>query len=89
LALDGLPGALLVQCTSGSNVSARVHKIREECWEAASAWLLAGNRIHVIGFRKLKPRGVKVARWEPRIVEITLEGLGNVSRPVETDNPLA
>ena len=75
LALDGQPGSLLVQCTSGSNVSARVHKIAEECAEAAGAWLLAGNRIQVIGFRKRKPRGQKVARWEPRIVHVTLESL--------------
>lgn len=84
LAIDGLPGSLLVQCTSGSNVSARVHKIRDECREAAEAWLRAGNRIIVIGFRKLKPRGVKVARWHPRIVDVTLELLAGVELDPES-----
>ena len=83
LAIDGLPGSLLVQCTSGSNVSARVHKIRDECREAAEAWLRAGNRIVVIGFRKLKPRGTKVAKWHPRIVDVTLDLLAGVEADAE------
>lgn len=84
LAIDGLPGSLLVQCTSGNNVSARVHKIRDECREAAEAWLRAGNRIVVIGFRKLKPRGTKVAKWHPRIVDVTLDLLAGIELDPES-----
>lgn len=62
--LDGLPGVLGIQCTSGSNVSARVKKIREECWPAAESWLRAENRIEVWGWRK------KAGRWGVRIVKI-------------------
>jgi hypothetical protein len=67
VALDGRPGCLGVQATSGSNVYARVKKIHEECWPAAEAWLQAGNRLEVWGWRKLR------GRWEPRIVQVFLD----------------
>ncbi len=64
--LDGRPGLLGIQCTSGSNVSSRVKKIRDEVWPAAEAWLLAGNRIEVWGWRK------KAGRWGVRVINISL-----------------
>lgn len=41
--LDGRPGLLGIQATSGSNGSSRVKKMSAE--PRARAWLLAGNRI--------------------------------------------
>lgn len=72
------PGVLAVQATSGSNAAARVAKIREI--EAARTWLKAGNRILVIGWRRLVVRNkdgskAKVKRWTPRVVEVTLSDL--------------
>jgi hypothetical protein len=68
VALDGRPGVLGIQATSRSNVSARVRKIREECWPAAEAWLRAGNRLEVWGWGKLK------AGWALRVVAVELDG---------------
>ena len=63
-----------VQATSGTNVAARVKKIREECGEAAKAWLRSGGTIQVWGWRKLaKP--VNRRYWQPRIVEVTIDDL--------------
>ena len=59
-----------IQCTSGSNMANRITKIREECADAARAWLAAGNRIQVWGWKKYKKR-VDGRWWQPRIVELT------------------
>lgn len=65
-----------IQATSGTNTANRVTKIITECTEDAQAWLKAGNRIQVWGWRKLKvKRGGKAVRWEPDIKEVTLEML--------------
>lgn len=60
-------GIVAVQATSGTNVSARIAKIREE--PRAYPWLAAGGRIWVIGWSKRGARG-KRKLWTPRIVEI-------------------
>lgn len=44
---------VMVQVTSGSNVAARMTKIKGECREQAMLWLQAGNEIEVHGWRKL------------------------------------
>ena len=62
----GTTGVLAVQTTSGSNVSARVEKIRNE--PRAGIWLACGNRIEVHGWRKVGPRG-KRKTWECRVVD--------------------
>lgn len=54
---------LLVQVTSGTNVSARVKKIAEN--EHIGAVRKAGIRVEVHGWRKL------VSGWEPRIVDLS------------------
>ena len=74
-----------VQTTSGSNVAARVTKISAECGEAAQNLLDAHWLILVIGWRKLKPRGQKVPRWVPRLVQITavIPTLSTVELPAE------
>ncbi len=71
VALDGQPGVLGIQVTSGSNVSARVKKIGTECRDAAERWLRAGNRIEVHGWRKIG----RPTRWAARTVQVTLESL--------------
>lgn len=54
---------LLVQVTSGSNVSARIKKITEN--EHIGAVRKSGMRVEVHGWRKLK------AGWEPKIVDLS------------------
>lgn len=62
-----------VQTTSGSNVSARIAKIKGI--QAASLWLESpARRILVHGWRKVGAKG-KRKIWECRTVEITKEGL--------------
>lgn len=73
VALDGEPGLLGIQATSGSNAAARVHKITRECTAAAERWLRAGNRIQVWGWRKLKAeRGALRTQWAADIKVVTL-----------------
>jgi hypothetical protein len=71
LAMDGLPGSLLIQATSTPNMASRETKIREHCWDAATRWLDAGNRIQVWGWAKRGAAG-KRKLWTLRIVEVTL-----------------
>lgn len=60
---------LAVQTTSGSNVSARLEKIRNA--PAAAVWLSVPNhRLVVHGWRKVGARG-KRKLWECREVEVT------------------
>lgn len=59
---------LLVQTTSGSNVSARIQKILEN--PVAAAWLTPNRRIHVHGWRKCGERG-KRKTWQCRIEDMT------------------
>jgi hypothetical protein len=63
----GVPGAVLVQTTSGANASARVKKI--QAIAEAGMWLAAGNRITVHGWSK-KGKAGKRKMWECREVEI-------------------
>ena len=74
----GQPGATLVQTTSGSNVSARLDKIRTI--PEAGIWLAAGNRIEVHGWRKTGPRGMRKV-WTCRKIEVSRETLNtNITR---------
>ena len=58
----------LWQVTAGA-VAARIAKIKE--LDVAKHWTASPNRcLFVVGWRKLKPRGTKVARWRPRIVAL-------------------
>ena len=54
---------LLVQVTSGSNVSARVKKITDN--EHLPAVRKSGMRIEIHGWRRLK------SGWEPKIVDMS------------------
>lgn len=60
-------GILAVQCTSGSNVAARVAKI--QALKQASEWVLSPARLEVWGWRKAGARG-KRKLWECRVVPI-------------------
>ena len=58
----------------GSDWQEHVRKIQGPCAEDAKLVLMAGNEIHLIGWRKLKvKRGGKAVRWTPRIREFTLD----------------
>lgn len=71
-------GAVLVQSTSGDNVSKRIDKIKENA--AAKIWLLAKNRILVHGWRMVGPRGARKT-WQCREIEVTLEMLNEPPAP--------
>ena len=58
----------LWQVTAGA-VAARIAKIKE--LDVAKHWTASTHReLFVVGWRKLKPRGSKVAKWHPRIVSL-------------------
>jgi hypothetical protein len=63
---------VIVQTTSGSNLSARRTKILTECRRAAEAWLRAGGLIELHGWRKLK------GRWVPRVEILSLSDVATV-----------
>ncbi len=75
---------IAVQTTSGTNVSARIAKIRAS--ESAMLWLASSTRrIIVHGWAKRGPRG-KVKRWACRQVEVLLDReveLGQDVTPLE------
>jgi len=62
-----------VQCTSTSNMSARVKKICTECTEYSLAWLKSGNHIEVIGWAKKAVGKGKRLTWQPTRRVLTLE----------------
>lgn len=79
IALDGSPGSLLIQATSGDHSSNRVTKILdEEHSEAAREWLQAGNRIEVWSWAKKGPRGRRKV-WTLRRVAISLTDMGLIA----------
>lgn len=66
----GEKGVLAVQTTSGSNVSARIHKI--EANPNHKLWIECGNRILIHGWQKIK------GKWACRthaVTPLTLEDL--------------
>jgi len=69
-----------VQTTSGDHVSHRLEKIREECKDKALAWLRAGGKIHIHGWRKVGPRGKRKV-WAVRVVGV-VEIDGELLAPV-------
>lgn len=64
-------GFLGVQCCAGSGLAAHRTKIIVECNQEAFAWVRAGGRIEIWGWRKVKlERGGKAMRWVPRVVQV-------------------
>ena len=59
------------QATSTSNMSARKTKILTECGGTAKAWLEAGGRIIVIGWKEYATR-IDRRKWRETETEITL-----------------
>ena len=70
----GVGECLYLQACGGSDFAEHQRKIKETCRADAERVLLAGNRIILIGWRKLGARG-KQRTWQPRIEEITLGSL--------------
>ncbi len=73
IALDGEPGVLGIQATSGANGASRVTKIREQCWDVASEWLKAGNRLAVWSWAKRGKVGARKV-WTVRVEQVTQDG---------------
>jgi hypothetical protein len=67
LVLDGLPGVLAVQVTSGDHVAERIAKILSSPYLVP--WLASGSRVEVWGYRKVGARG-KRKLWALRRVAV-------------------
>lgn len=68
--LDDRPGVLGIQTCAGASLAARLDKAREQ--EHFEAWLAAGNRFQVWGWREVwVDTSAKTKRrlWEPRIIQ--------------------
>lgn len=71
--LDGAPGLVGVQATSGGNLAARTHKVSAA--STARWWLAAGLRLECWGWSKRKVRrGGKAVRWTLRRLAARLDG---------------
>lgn len=85
LAIDGKPGALLIQATTTDNGASRIKKISEQCHDAAVEWLQAGNRIEVWGWAKRGAAGKRKV-WTRRRWRVWLEDGALESGPIEEDD---
>lgn len=81
----GVPGMLIIQTTSASNVSTRVRKIKEEREYEARFVLKEGNQIEVWGWRKRKEG--RRERWRARRVVISLGENGELIHEELEDEP--
>lgn len=63
-----------VQCTTDSNVSARLEKIKGI--SQVVVWLKAGGLLEVWGWAKKGPRG-EMKRWKVRRIVVTLDMLAS------------
>lgn len=62
-------GIMAIQATSGANTSSRINKIKRECHLAARAWLEAGGRIQVWGWKYyLKEK--EGLHWRSKVTEV-------------------
>lgn len=68
----GIGECLYLQACGGSDFAEHRRKILGPCLKDAERVLIAGNRIILIGWRKVGAQG-KRKTWQPRIEEITLE----------------
>ena len=77
---------LAVQVTSYSNISARLHKIQNDCQPAALAWLNLGGKIEIWGWKEYGKTEMggdfPGCRWRPRIVPVTRSSLINDQKPL-------
>lgn len=65
----GTTGVLGIQTTTGSNASARLHKVMDN--PITKLWLSTGNSIEIHGWRKLAKRKENKL-WHVRITEVSL-----------------
>lgn len=67
------PQLVAIQATSGGNVSSRMKKVAAR--READAWVAAGGRVEVWGWRSRKvKRGGKAVRWAVRIMRLVAPG---------------
>lgn len=71
---EDMPGSLIIQTTTASNMSAHVHKVleEEEIFKNLKTWLSAGNRFIIHGWSKKGPRGKRKV-WEVNTRDFTWE----------------
>ena len=60
-----------IQATSTGTVSSRIAKIRDERHDEALQWLMAGNEIVVIGWKKYK-KAIDRKYWRETITQIEM-----------------
>lgn len=82
----GRAGSLIIQTTTGDHLAERLEKIMdvEKITACAVAWLRAGNRIRLHGWRKIGPRG-KRKMWALREIELLLDGENRIIENSLTD----
>lgn len=70
------PGVILGVQSCGQAYSEHYRKLTEEHADASEAWLRAGGKLELWGWRKIKvKRGGKAMIWAPRRAEITYTDL--------------
>jgi hypothetical protein len=73
IALDPVRGIVGVQST-GTDFAGHHTKLTVECAQASMDWLMAGGRLELWGWRKVKAkRGGKAMVYQPRVREYTLD----------------
>lgn len=63
-------GVTGIQCTTGSNISARIHKA--EALKGYGLWIAQGNVAMFMGWRKLKT-GKTQRTWQPQLTIVDLK----------------
>lgn len=74
----GIGHTIMLQAC-GKDWTPHVDKILGPCREDVIRVLMAGNQIHLVGWRKVKrkdARGIRRDLWRPRIREFTLADFG-------------
>lgn len=81
--MDGGPGLLAIQATSGTNLGARVDKLTE--LDSMREWLRRGLRLEAWGWRQLRSQArnkdgsrSKRKEWHPRRMRAYLEADGSM-----------
>lgn len=81
LAMDGQHGAVLINACAddGGGMMDHVHKIQSQCAIEATAWLMRGNRIYIVGWGRRVATG---RRWVPRFMEMVLDEQGELTSQI-------
>ncbi len=76
IAIDPLSKSTIGVQSTGQDFSGHWKKLTQEKADKSRLWLSGGNRLLLMGWRKLKvKRGGKAMRWTPRIADIKISDL--------------